>query len=29
MAGYRDAFTRGGGRGLWDAMALGVYAVER
>jgi phosphatidylinositol glycan class Z len=29
LAGYRDAFTRGGVRGLWDAMALGVYAVER
>ena len=23
LAGYRDAFTRGGVRGLWDAMALG------
>jgi hypothetical protein len=29
MRGYRDAFKRGGLRELWDAMSLGVYAVER
>ena len=29
LRGYRDAFQRGGLRELWDAMSLGVYAVER
>jgi phosphatidylinositol glycan class Z len=29
LRGYRDAFNRGGLRELWDAMSLGVYAVER
>ena len=29
LRGYHDAFARGGLRALWDAMSLGVYAVER